>query len=83
MAANLQIFNPIRLPSDGTLCLFLLRGFFQGMTDKEAVEAAIRNPDLDTVRTSINSVRRRRYEFREEGHAIPSNAQIIDWRKTI
>ena len=68
-------YNPdLRWPRAGTLGNFLLLMFYMGKTDGEAFEAALGEPALDTARTTLASVRRRRYEFQEEGHPIPSNA---------
>jgi hypothetical protein len=75
-------FSP-KLPTYGTLKFFLMTMFYKGLTDEESLEAAQDCPELPTEKTTIGSVRRRRYELQDDGHNIVSNAHAEQLRLSL
>jgi|GEM_PF-3574349 len=77
----MKIANPyLGCPATGTLGQFLLLMFYMGKSDGAALKAARLEATLDTSKTTLNSVRRRRYEFQDQGHPLPSNAVVCATR---
>lgn len=68
-------------PTSGTMGHHVLLLCYAGYTDHEILDDIKSRPIIGSNRTSKESIRRRRVEFRQAGHCITTSSRTSSMRK--